>query len=71
MRPSGPPTEAEEKLIGAYGLMGEWDVATITEFPDDKVAMSVLMTLGKAGRITTQTMSAIHMEEFVTLARNA
>ena len=60
----------EGKLIGAYGLMGEWDIATITEFPDDKTAMTVVMTLGKAGRIATQTMNAIHMEDFVTLAKN-
>ena len=59
------------KLISAYGLMGEWDIATITEFPDDKTAMSALLKLGKAGRVATQTMNAIHMEEFVTLAKNA
>lgn len=58
------------KLVGAYGLMGEWDIATITEFPDDKTAMTVVMTLGKAGRLATQTMNAIHMEDFVTLAKN-
>jgi uncharacterized protein with GYD domain len=59
------------KLIGAYGLMGEWDIATIAEFPDDKTAMTVVMKLGKAGRVVTQTMNAIHMEDFVTLAKNA
>lgn len=59
------------KLIGAYGLMGEWDIATITEFPDDKTAMTVLMQRGKAGRIATQTMNAIHIEDFLTLAKNA
>jgi uncharacterized protein with GYD domain len=58
------------KLIGAYGLMGEWDLATIAEFPDDKTAMTVVMKLGKAGRVATQTMNAIHMEDFVTLAKN-
>ena len=60
----------EGKVIGAYGLMGEWDIATITEFSDDKTAMTALMKLGKAGRIATQTMNAIHMEDFVTLAEN-
>ena len=60
----------EGKLIGAYGLMGEWDIATITEFSDDKTAMTVLMKLGKEGRVATQTMNAIHMEDFVTLTKN-
>lgn len=62
--------EAKGKLIGAWCLMGEWDVATVTEFADDKTAMGALMTLNKAGRVTTRTMSAIHMEEFVSLAKN-
>ena len=59
------------KLIGAYGLLGEWDILTITEFPDDKTAASVLMTLGKTGRLATQTLNAIHIEEFTALAKNA
>ena len=60
----------EGKLIGAYGLMGKWDIATITEFSDDKTAMTVLMKLGKEGRVATQTMNAIHMEDFVTLTKD-
>ena len=59
------------KLVGAYGLMGEWDILTITEFPDNKTAMSVLVAFGKAGRVETQTLNAIHFEEFIDLAKNA
>ena len=43
----------------------------ITEFPEEKSAMSALLTGGKAGRLTTQTMTAISGEEFATLAKNA
>ena len=59
------------KLIAVYGLMGAWDILAITEFPDEKRAMSALLTVGKAGRLTTQTMTAISGEEFATLAKNA
>jgi uncharacterized protein with GYD domain len=59
------------KLIGSYALMGEWDVLTITDFPDEKSAMSALVAVGKSGVGTTQTMTAMPLEEFVTLAKNA
>jgi uncharacterized protein with GYD domain len=59
------------KLLAFYGLMGEWDLLAVTEFPDEKSAVSALLTIGKAGRLVTQTMTAIVGEEFVNLARNA
>jgi uncharacterized protein with GYD domain len=59
------------KLLAFYGLMGEWDLLAITEFPDEKSAVSALLTIGKAGRLATQTMTAIVGEELVNLARNA
>jgi len=59
------------KLIGVYALMGEWDLLVITEFPDEKRALSALLTICKTGRMTTQTMTALPFEEFATLASNA
>lgn len=59
------------KLVAVYGLLGEWDLLVISEFPDEQSAMSALLTMGKAGRITTQTMTAVSMDDFITLARNA
>jgi uncharacterized protein with GYD domain len=59
------------KLLAFYGLMGEWDILAITEFPDEKSATSALLTIGKAGRLATHTMTAIAGEEFATLAKNA
>jgi uncharacterized protein with GYD domain len=58
-------------IIAAYGLMGEWDVLVITEFPDEKSAMRALLATCQSGIGTTQTMTAIPLEEFVTLAPNA
>jgi uncharacterized protein with GYD domain len=51
--------------------MGEWDILAITEFPDEQSAVSALLTIGKAGRVSTQTMTASAGEEFATLAKQA
>ena len=59
------------KLVAVYGLLGEWDLLAISAFPDEKSAMSTLLSMGKAGRITTQTMTAVSMDDFINLAKNA
>jgi uncharacterized protein with GYD domain len=51
--------------------MEEWDILAVTEFRDEKSAMSALLTIGKAGRLATHTMTAVAEEEFATLAKNA
>ena len=58
------------RVIGAYGLMGEWDVLFITEFPDEKSAMRTLLTICQSGMGTTQTMTALPLEEFVQLGHH-
>jgi uncharacterized protein with GYD domain len=59
------------RYVAGYALFGAWDALTVTEFPDEKSAMQSLVALGKMGIFTTQTMSAMPMEEFVNLAQNA
>jgi uncharacterized protein with GYD domain len=65
---------ASPKDIGTLGdqqirgnLMGEWDVLLITEFPDEKSAMRALVATCQSGMGTTQTMTALPLEEFVQL----
>ena len=53
----------------AYGLMGEWDVLFITEFPDETRAMRALLATCQSGIGTTQTMTALPLEEFVQLGQ--
>ena len=36
------------RLISLYGLLGEWDVMAITEFPDNKTAMGTFMISNRA-----------------------
>jgi uncharacterized protein with GYD domain len=56
------------KTIGAYGLLGPYDMMFIYEAPDEKVAAIVPMSFssGKIGG-QTETWTAIPMEEFVKL----
>ncbi|MDH3601190.1 MAG: GYD domain-containing protein [Candidatus Tectomicrobia bacterium] len=58
------------RVIGAYGLMGEWDVMLITEFPNEKSAMRALLNTCQSGMGTTQTMTALPWEEFVQLGQH-
>ena len=46
--------------------VGEYDIVTITEFPDDESATAVLLKMGSLGNIRTNTMRAFSMEELRT-----
>jgi uncharacterized protein with GYD domain len=59
------------QVKAAYGLMGEWDVLFITEFPEEKSAMRALLATCQSGIGTTQTMTALPLEEFVQLGQRA
>jgi uncharacterized protein with GYD domain len=58
------------KFVAGYGLIGEWDILVITEFPDEQSAMKALLTTCQSGIGTTQTMTALPIEDFVKLAQN-
>ena len=58
------------KFVAGYGLMGEWDLLVITEFPDQQSAMRALLATCQSGIGTTQTMTALPIEDFVKLAQN-
>jgi len=59
------------KVVGAWALMGEWDVATLAEFSDERAALRAMVALGKTGRVETRTLSAIPVEDYVKIAREA
>jgi uncharacterized protein with GYD domain len=51
------------KLLGLYFTMGEYDYVGIAEAPSDEVALTFLMTMGKAGNVKTTTLKAFKLEE--------
>lgn|SRR5512139_940673 len=55
------------KLVNAYGLIGEYDVMTIVELPDEKTLMSAILQICSKGRVIPMTMTAVTMDEFLKI----
>jgi len=62
-------SDAGGKLLSIYGLIGEYDVITIMEMPDEKVAAATMLKICSKGRITSQTMTALSIDDFLKIAR--
>jgi uncharacterized protein with GYD domain len=59
--------EAGGRVVAAFGLLGSYDLLLITELPDEKVAIKLLMTAVSGGTVTTETLTAVPMDEFYDL----
>ena len=57
------------KVIGFYGLMGEYDYVAIGEAPSDEVATTFSLALGSGGNVKTTTLRAFTKEEFAGLVK--
>ena len=57
------------KLLFVYGLVGEYDVITVMEMPDEKAAAATILKICSTGRITSQTMIALSVDEFLKIAK--
>lgn len=53
------------KLISLYGLMGRYDLMTVMEMPNDKVAATTILKICSTGRITSETMPAMSIDDFL------
>lgn len=62
-------SDAGGKLLSIYGLVGEYDVVTIMEMPDEKVAAATILKICSKGRITSQTMTAIPIDDFLKITK--
>jgi len=56
--------QAGGRLLAFYTVMGPYDYVAIVEAPDDKVALSQLISLGQGGTVRTLTLKAFTVEEF-------
>ena len=55
------------RLIFFYMLMGQYDLATLIEMPNDEAATKALLSLGAAGNIRSTTMKAFTEDEYRTI----
>jgi len=58
------------KLIDAYSIIGPYDVMTIGELPDERAITRTVLEICANGRATAQTMTALPMEDFLTLTQD-
>ena len=61
--------DAGGKLLSIYGLIGEYDVITVMEMPDEKAVASTILKICSTGRIISQTMTAISIEDFLKVTK--
>ena len=47
----------------ALYTVGEYDLVTVTEFPDDETATATLLQVGSLGNVRTKTMRAFDADE--------
>ena len=60
--------EVEEmgaKILAQYALLGQYDFVNILDAPDNETIVKVAMDLGARGTMTSTTMAAITVDEFV------
>ncbi len=55
------------KLKDFYLLMGRYDTLLIFDSPDEKTAAKLMLALGAAGNVRTETMSAFSEAEYKKL----
>jgi uncharacterized protein with GYD domain len=51
------------EMTAIYMTMGEYDVVSIVEAPDDETVAKILLALGSAGNVRTVTMKAFNEAE--------
>jgi uncharacterized protein with GYD domain len=61
--------DAGGKLLAVYGLIGEYDLITVMDMPNEKVAAATILKICSTGRITSQSMTALSLEEFIDITK--
>jgi uncharacterized protein with GYD domain len=51
------------KITDIYWTVGQYDIVTIGEFPDDETATAFLLQLGAQGNVRTTSLRAFNAEE--------
>ena len=57
------------KVLGVYSVLGEYDLVSIAEFPNDETALTLALALGAQGNIRTTTLKAFTKAEFAEIVK--
>jgi uncharacterized protein with GYD domain len=59
------------KLVTILWTIGPYDLASVSEFPDDETATAFSLKLGSAGNVRTTTMRAFDASEMARILEKA
>lgn len=54
------------KILAQYALLGAYDFINILEAPTNELVSRLAIELGSRGTLTTMTMAAIKLDDFIT-----
>ena len=63
--------QARGKIHASYATFGRYDYVAIVEFPSEKEAARILAKTAARGTANFETMTALPMEEFIKIAKEA
>jgi uncharacterized protein with GYD domain len=57
------------KVLGVYSVLGEYDLVSIAEFPNDETVLTLALALGSQGNVRTTTLKAFTKAEFAEIVK--
>ena len=57
------------KFTGVYSVMGEYDLVSVGEFPNDEAAMTFALATGARGNVRSTTLKAFTKDEFAAIVK--
>jgi uncharacterized protein with GYD domain len=57
------------KVLGAYSVLGEYDLVSIAEFPNDETVLNLALAFGSLGNVRSTTLKAFTQEEFAEIVK--
>ena len=57
------------KVLGVYSVLGEYDLVSIAEFPNDETVLSLALAFGALGNVRSTTLKAFTKEEFAEIVK--
>jgi uncharacterized protein with GYD domain len=55
------------KVLGVYSVLGEYDLVSIAEFPNDEIVLNLALAFGSQGNVRSTTLKAFTKEEFAEI----
>ena len=57
------------KVVAQYAVLGPYDFVNIVEAPDNRAIARVSLELGSRGTVEIMSLPAMHVNEFIAMAR--